>query len=107
MIEVSNKIDFERQLKKNKKVLALFYASWCPYCKNFLPVFGKNTSKRDSFMVLYVKIDDYDNPLWEEYSIEAVPAVIFFEAGKVCSRLDVRPGCGLNERQFKQWLQEN
>jgi thioredoxin 1 len=107
MIEVSNKIDFERQLKKNKKVLALFYASWCPYCKNFLPVFGKNTSKRDSLMVLYVKIDDYDNPLWEEYSIEAVPAVIFFEAGRVCSRLDARLGCGLNEQQFKQWLKEN
>ena len=107
MIEVSNKSDFERQLKRNKRVLALFYASWCPYCKSFLPVFAKNASNSDSRMVLYVKIDDYDNPLWEEYSIEAVPTLILFEAGRVYSRLDARLGYGLNEQQFKQWLKEN
>jgi thiol-disulfide isomerase/thioredoxin len=41
MIEVDNKQDLKSQLKTNEKVLALFYASWCPYCKSFVPVFDK------------------------------------------------------------------
>jgi thioredoxin-like negative regulator of GroEL len=52
-----------------------------------------------------VKVDDYDNPLWDEYSIEAVPAVILFNEGNICKRLDARLGCGLSEQQLKQWLE--
>jgi thioredoxin 1 len=106
MIEVSSKRDFESQLKKNKRVLALFYASWCPYCRSFLPVFDKNASKRGFDLVLRVKVDDYDNPLWDEYSIEAVPTVVLFDEGKVCRRLDGRLGYGLSEKQLKEWLEE-
>ena len=106
MREASNKIDLENQLKKSKTVLALFYSSWCLFCRSFLPVFAKNALKTDSLLVLRVKVDDYDNPLWEEYSIEAVPTVILFKAGKVCRRLDGRFGRGLSETQFKEWLGE-
>ena len=104
MIEVSNKRDLERLLKKNKRVLALFYASWCPYCRIFLPVFDKNVSNRRFNLVLRVKVDDYDNPLWDEYSIKAVPTIIFFDEGQVSRRLDGRLGYGLNEKEFKDWL---
>lgn len=106
MIEVSNKYDFESQLRRSKRVLALFYASWCPFCRRFLPTFNKAYSKHRFNLVLRVKVDDYDNPLWEEYSIEAVPSVILFENGKVCRRLDGRFGYGLNEKQFEEWLEE-
>jgi thioredoxin 1 len=104
MIEVSNKRDLERELRKNKRVLTLFYASWCPYCRLFLPVFDKNVSSRGFNLVLRVKVDDYDNPLWDEYSIKAVPTVIFFEEGKISRRLDGRLGYGLSEKQFQDWL---
>jgi thiol-disulfide isomerase/thioredoxin len=106
MMEVSNKYDFDSQITNNKRVLAFFYASWCPFCRSFLPLFAKNASKSDSCIVLYVKIDDYDNPLWDEYSIEAVPTVILFEAGKVCRRLDGRFGYGLSEKRLMEWLEE-
>jgi thioredoxin 1 len=105
MIEVSNKCDLESQLKKSKRVLALFYASWCPYCRSFLPVFDKNAAKRGLNLALRVKVDDYDNPLWDEYSIGAVPTVILFDEGKVCRRLDGRFGYGLGEKQLKEWLE--
>jgi hypothetical protein len=49
-------------------------------------------------------VDDDDNPLWEEYSLEAVPAVILFENGNVTRRLDCQLGIGLNEKQLKDWL---
>jgi thiol-disulfide isomerase/thioredoxin len=106
MIEVSSKRDLERHLQNNKRVLALFYASWCPYCRIFLPVFDKNASKRGFNLILRVKVDDYDNPLWDEYSIGAVPTVLFFDEEKVCRRLDGRFGYGLSEKQLKEWLKE-
>jgi thioredoxin 1 len=106
MMEVSNSCDLESQLKRCKRVLALFYSSWCPFCRNFLPVFAKNTLKTESLLILRVKVDDDDNPLWEEYSIEAVPTVILFEAGTVRRRLNGRFGYGLSEKQFAEWLEE-
>ena len=106
MIEVSSKDDLGDHLKKSKKVLALFYASWCPFCRRFLPAFDKNYSRCDFKLVLRVNVDDDDNPLWEEYSIGAVPTVILFEEGKVCRRLEGRFGYGLSEKQFEDWLKE-
>ena len=95
MIEVSDKGDLWSHLQKSKRVLALFYASWCPFCVRFLPIFNKNSSKQDVDLVLRVKVDDYDNPLWNDYSIEAVPTVIFFDEGNISRRLDGRLGYGL------------
>jgi hypothetical protein len=60
----------------------------------------------DSGSVIHVLLDDYDNPLWDDYSVEAVPTVIFFDKGKVCRRLDGKSGVGLNEKQLKVWLEE-
>jgi hypothetical protein len=49
-------------------------------------------------------LEDDDNPLWDEYSIEAVPTVIFFEESHILDRIDARLGKGLGEKQFKEWL---
>jgi thioredoxin-like negative regulator of GroEL len=95
----------ESQLKKNKRILALFYASWCSSCRSFLAVFDENTANRNLDLALRVILDDYDNQLWEEYSIETVPTVILFNNGKVYWRLDGRFGQGLSEKQLKEWLE--
>src|SRR5208337_3117728 len=106
MIEVENKQDLNSQLKTNEKVLALFYASWCPYCMSFVPVFDKKVVNFSFGSVIHVLLDDYDNPLWDDYSIDAVPTAIFFEKGKVYRRLDGKFGVGLSEKQLKVWLEE-
>ena len=105
MIEVDNKEDLDSQLKQNKRVLVLFYASWCGYCQRFVPTFEQETANFGSAKVMHVLLDDYDNPLWDDYDIGAVPTVILFEDGKVCSRLDGRFGRGLNDQQLVLWLQ--
>jgi thioredoxin 1 len=104
MIEIDNKQDLNTELKKNEKGLVLFYASWCPYCVSFVPVFDKKIVNFSFGSVLHVLLDDYDNPLWDDYSIDAVPTVIFFEKGKVSRRLDGKFGVGLSEKQLKVWL---
>ncbi len=106
MIEVDNKQELDAELRKNKRVLALFYASWCPYCIRFVPVFNRQVANFKKANVVHVLLDDYDNLLWDDYSIGAVPTVILFEECKVCSRLDGRLGIGLSEKQFQTWLEE-
>ncbi len=106
MIKVDNKQSLDEELKKDDKVLALFYASWCPYCIKFVPIFNRKADTFNSGTVIHVMLDDYDNPLWDDYDIEAVPTVIFFEKGKVAKRLDGKFGVGLNEKQLDDWLKK-
>ena len=106
MNKVDNKRDLERELRQNKRVLALFCASWCPFCRSFFAAFDRKISNYSFDLVLQVYIDDYDNPLWEEYSIEAVPTIILFEQGEVARRLDAELGSGLNETEFSEWLRQ-
>lgn len=106
MIKVYTKNELDLELKKNKKVLAMFYASWCPYCRGFVPVFDEKSANLGFERVLHVMLDDYTNPLWDDYGVAAVPTVIVFEEGKVCSRLDGRIGRGLPVSQFLSWIEE-
>jgi len=106
MIEVDNGDDLNSELSKHEKVLALFYASWCPYCVAFVPTFKKKVENFGLGTVVHVIMDDYDNPLWDDYDIEAVPTVIFFEKGRVSKRLDGKFGRGLDEKQFNDWFKE-
>jgi thiol-disulfide isomerase/thioredoxin len=93
-------------VKHHKRVLILFCASWCPFCREFFPVFDRNVKKHSFDKVLRVYIDDDDNPLWEDYSLEAVPSVMIFLEGRETSRLDARLGFGLNEKTFVDWLKK-
>ena len=106
MIKISNKQDIDSELKKNKKVLALFYSSWCPYCTGFVPTFDKKVASLGVKNVIHVLLDDYENPLWDDYDIPAVPTIILFEDCKVFKRLDGKLGSGLSEGQFKTWIDE-
>ena|SRR5208283_3452099 len=106
MIEVDNKKDLKKELEKNKKTIALFYASWCPFCEGFVPFFDKKIVNFNDGNVIHVLLDDYDNPLWDDYDIEAVPTIIFFDKGKVSKRLDGKSGVGLSEKQLTVWLKE-
>ena len=106
MIKVHTKKDLDAQLKKNKEVLALFYSSWCPYCIRFVPTFDKKVASMGFESVIHVLIEDYDDPLWDDYDVPAVPTIIFFKDGKVCKRLDGKLGIGLSEREFRVWIEE-
>ena len=104
IIEVSERRDLDLVLKQNQKVLALFCSSWCPFCRSFFPAFNKEIVKYGFEQVIRVYLEDDDNTLWEEYSIEAVPTVILFDKTQVSSRLDAGLGAGLNEKKFREWL---
>lgn len=106
MIEVTSQTQLQQQLKANPKVLALFHASWCPFCRAFLPAFNKYAAEVSALFTIKVRIDEDENPLWEIYGFEAVPSLILFENGKIRKRLDCQMGRGLTERQFLAWLNQ-
>jgi thioredoxin 1 len=105
MIEVTNQEGLTKQLKTNPKVIALFYASWCPFCRSFLSVFNKQAQSPGKATYMRVQIDEDENPMWETYALDAVPSIILFENGDVAKRLDCHLGMGLTEKQYTQWLQ--
>ena len=104
MSKLNVEYELENALRNKEKVFVLFYASWCPFSRRFLPIFEKYSETKPQ-SCMQVKIDDKAE-LTEKYSVDVVPTVLVFEKGTVTKRLDGEPGEGLNENQFKKLLTE-
>jgi thioredoxin 1 len=99
---IENNDDFKKLLNDNKEVVVLFYASWCPFSRRFLPVFEKLAEdKKDKFCrVLADEMDGCE----DKYSINVFPTVIYFENGKISKRLDGTYHVGLDEDQLENMM---
>jgi thioredoxin 1 len=106
MNKVYTKQELDAELSKSKKVMVLFYATWCPFCVRFVPTFDEEIAPFKFDHVVHALLDDYDNPLWDDYDISAVPTIILFEDGKVSKRLDGKLGRGLSVADFMKWLEQ-
>jgi thioredoxin 1 len=91
-----------------EKTLVMFYADWCPFCQKFKPIFeaSANSLANSQQKFFESNIDDDNNPLWERFSIEAVPTIIAFEKGKIISRRDSKMGIGLVKSDLDSILKE-
>ena len=59
-----------------------------------------------TFNVEEAKVNDDDNPLWDRFSINAVPTVIAFDKGSIISRRDAKMSAGLDESDLDSILKE-
>ena len=100
-ILVNNEQDLNKVLKNKDKVVALVYASWCPFCRNFLPVFEKYVSGKGFD---FVRVQDDQESMGDKYFVDIFPTVLYFEKGKVAKRLDGQPGVGLSEKQLADFV---
>ena len=91
-------------MQSKEKAYVLFYASWCHFSQQFLPIF-KEYAKQHPDECMSVLIDDKPD-LCDKYSIDYYPTVLLFKKGKVDKRLDAEPGEGLTKKQLMQ-LTEN
>ena len=104
MSKIDIGFELENAVRGKQKVFVLFYASWCPFSRRFLPIFQKVAeSSRDCLRV----ITDDKASLCEKYSVDTVPTVLVFELGAVTKRLDAEPGVGLNEAKLIKLLAES
>jgi len=104
MKEVDNEDDLTSILRAPQRVFVLFYASWCPFCERFLPIFEEYAGKNRGDDFLRVRIDDENNSLWGKYDVKVVPTVILFKGERVQRRLNGVLRAGLTGDQFKDFL---
>ena len=99
---------FDSLLSSGEKAVIMFYADWCPFCSRFKPIFESIAgSKNEVNCKMYgSKVNDDDNPLWDRFSINAVPTIIAFSDGNILSRRDAKMGTGLNESDLHSLLKE-
>jgi thioredoxin-like negative regulator of GroEL len=93
--------DFEAdRLKVATEVAVCFHTTWCPYCRDFLPGF-EALEGTVPFELAEADISDESSPLWEVHSIEIVPTILAFRAGRPFWRKDGIPGYGLDEKDLR------
>jgi thioredoxin 1 len=91
------------RLRRPGRWVVDFTATWCPFCRDFLPVFRAVDGRLDAEMA-FADVTDESSPLWEEFAIGAVPTVIEFEEGRPVRRLDGVLGVGLSTAQLARFL---
>jgi len=90
----------------SRNILAVFYASWCPFCRRFLPIFESTMTKKTDPQGALIDISEDDNPLWEIFQVEIIPTVIGFRDGEAIVRKDGVAGVGLGLPELEDALQK-
>ena len=98
---VNNNQDLIEILRATDRVIAFFYASWCPFCIKFLPTFQKTAEKEGRHFVI---VQDDHEAIANQYSVKVYPTVLFFENGVISKRLDGVLGVGLDEKQLSEFV---
>jgi thioredoxin 1 len=98
---VNTNHDLTKILKATDRVIALFYASWCPFCVRFLPIFKNHAEEKGLHCVI---VQDDQETIADQYSVKVYPTVLFFEKGGVLKRLDGLLGFGLDGNQLVEFV---
>jgi thioredoxin-like negative regulator of GroEL len=100
-LQVTTERQFDQALAANGKMLALIYATWCPFCLMFLATFKKYAEGRNDWLLA----QDNQEILADRYGVNVIPTVLCFENGQISQRLDGTLGVGLNERQLVEFME--
>lgn len=100
---VDNGEVFQEILRQKPTLIVLIYASWCPFCTKFLPVFKQYAASNPQ---LYLMLQDDDEKMAIQYAVNIYPSILFFNNGAIAKRLDGIPGKGLQAEQFAQFIDQ-
>ena len=97
LLAITTVSDFRREIERSEEpTIVMFTTSWCPFCRRFKPRFVEAATKSELRCAM-VYIDDWDNPLWDEYEVDVVPTLVLFDKGKPLYRRDGVLGRGLGD----------
>lgn len=72
--------NFEKTVEAGGIVILDFWATWCPPCRQFAPVFEKAAAKHTD--IVFGKINtDEEQELSAAFSIRSIPTVMVFREG--------------------------
>lgn len=92
--------DFEGDRLKAPGAFAVcFLATWCPFCRDFLPNFERLATD-GRFHLAVADISDESSPLWETFAVDIVPTVVAFRDGRPFWRKDGIAGYGLDDQDL-------
>lgn len=100
-IPIVNESNFDEMLKTGNRVIVLIYASWCPFCMSFLPIFSRYSREMTDYCFM---VRDDQEIIADKYGVDVVPTVLFFENGVVAKRLDGILGVGLHEKKLAEFI---
>ena len=95
IVLIDNEHDLDKILKTNDRVIALVYASWCPFCRKFLPVFQQYAQEEQHY---FLCVQDDQESIGDKYSIDIFPTVLFFEKGSLFQTPGRKTGCGIKRK---------
>jgi thioredoxin-like negative regulator of GroEL len=99
---IESESDLDKMLSECSHIFVLFYATWCPYSRRFLPIFENYALGNDQQFCRVMT--DQVSRCEDTYDIEVVPTVIFFENGRAAMRLEGVPGSGITEKQLDSFI---
>jgi thioredoxin-like negative regulator of GroEL len=77
-----------------------FLADWCPFSQRFRPKFAA-LDGGNAFRTAIGDVTAEESPLWDDFSIEAIPTLIVFREGRPIFRADGMLGFGLPEETLE------
>lgn len=83
--------------------VAVFFASWCPFCQAFLPTLDR-FEVPDGVRLVQVDISDPDDAAWDRFGIETIPTAVRFAQGEEVDRVEAVAGDGLDPEAFRAFL---
>tara|TARA_Y100001968_G_C19403046_1_gene742087 strand:- start:374 stop:940 length:567 start_codon:yes stop_codon:yes gene_type:complete len=94
-------LDLNEALTNGKPTLVEFYADWCEICREMAPsiiALEKAKSDKLNFVMLNVE-NNYWEDLLEEYDVNGIPQLIFFNSNGeyIAKSIGKRSGVELNE----------
>ncbi|MCL2152585.1 MAG: thioredoxin family protein [Oscillospiraceae bacterium] len=98
MIENLDKQGFEALMQTSgKRIVVVFTADWCPYCKRLAPIMEEIAVEYTSEIEVYNVNTDEHPDLAARYNIMSIPTVFVFTGGEV-------KGSAVNPRTKKALL---
>ena len=71
------------------KTIVLFYAPWCPHCKDVMPAWDQVAKNHQNDNVTVKKVNCESNPkAAEENEVQAFPTIILFKNNKKVATFD-------------------
>jgi protein disulfide-isomerase A6 len=85
--------DDKLNLKKDGKVVVLYFANWCGHCNHLKPAYNELADKSKGFTVAAVDADDNDGLIEliqsmgtsAEYHVQGFPTIVSYNNGKYFS----------------------
>lgn len=97
-----NEYDQAKKISKeyNKKLILIFGAEWCPYCKDLKKDIDKIKELKE-YIICFINIENNKN-LIKEYDIKSLPTSIILSNNKQETRKT-----GYKYEDYCKWLQDN